>query len=72
MRKVVSRLLVTAAVGAAVLGVTGGVASADDGSGSTPIWVLPGVDAGSLLGPAVGLPTELLAPIDGVLTYLAG
>lgn len=69
VRRVVSRALVAAAFGAVALGVGGGVASADDG---TAIWLLPGVDAGALLGPTVGLPTALLAPVDGVLTYLAG
>ncbi|HVW41463.1 MAG TPA: hypothetical protein VHC18_08950 [Amycolatopsis sp.] len=69
MRKVVTRALVAGALGAVALGLDGGVASADDGPA---VWVLPGVDAGALLGPTVGLPTGALAPVDGLLTYLAG
>ena len=70
MRKVVSRALVAGAVGAVALGLGGGVANAaEDGPA---IWVVPGVDGSALLGPAVGLPTAGLAPIDSVLTYLAG
>lgn len=43
------------------------------GSGAgVPIWVLPGVDLGSVLGPTVPVPTEALAPVDGVLTQITG
>ncbi|HJQ46753.1 MAG TPA: hypothetical protein VJ870_10590 [Amycolatopsis sp.] len=69
MRKTVTRALVAGAVGAVALGLGGGVASADEGPA---VWVLPGADAGALLGPTVGLPAGALAPIDGVLTYFAG
>jgi hypothetical protein len=67
---VVSGALVAGAVGAAVLGLGGGVANAADNN--TPIWVVPGLDAGSLLDPTVGLPTAALAPIDSLLTFFAG
>lgn len=67
VRKLILRSLVAGVAGAAALGLGSGVASAE-----TPIWLVPGVDAGPLLGPTVGLPTTALAPIDGLLTYLAG
>ena len=69
VRKLVRRALVAGAVGAVALGLGGGIASAADGPA---VWVVPGVDAGALLGPTVGLPTSALAPADGLLTYLAG
>ncbi|HVV08874.1 hypothetical protein [Amycolatopsis sp.] len=68
MRRVVSRALVAGAVGAAVFALGSGIASADE----TPIWLVPGVDAGSVLDPTIGLPTAALAPVDSLLTFLAG
>ncbi|WP_243769671.1 hypothetical protein [Amycolatopsis acidicola] len=68
MRRVVSRVLVAGAVGAAVLALGSGVA----GAAEVPIWVVPGVDGGSLLDPTVNLPTALLAPVDSLLTFFAG
>ncbi|MER5389204.1 hypothetical protein [Saccharopolyspora sp. NPDC002686] len=53
-----------AAVSAAAIAAclfTGGVATAE------PIWVLPGVDLGTLLEPSVQLPTQLLAPVVDIL-----
>ncbi|MEU6270564.1 hypothetical protein [Saccharopolyspora shandongensis] len=41
--------------------LTGGVATAE------PIWVLPGVDLGAVLGPTVQLPTQLLQPVFDAL-----
>jgi hypothetical protein len=67
VRKLIVRSLVAGVAGAAALGLGSGVASAD-----TPIWLVPGVDAGSLLSPTTGAPTSALAPIDSLLTYLAG
>jgi hypothetical protein len=67
VRRILSRALIAGAVGAVAFGVGGGVASAD-----TPIWVAPGVDGSALLGPVADLPTTALAPVDQVLTYLAG
>jgi hypothetical protein len=69
VRKVVSRVLVAGAVGAVALGLGGGVAGAAE---ETPIWVVPGVDAGSLLAPTVSLPTSALSGLDGLLGFLAG
>lgn len=67
MRKLIVRSLVAGLAGAAALGLGSGVASAD-----TPIWLVPGVDAGALLSPTTDLPASALGPIDGLLTYLAG
>lgn len=69
MRRVFSRVLVAGALAAAALGLGGGTASAAE---DTSIWLVPGVDAGTLLGPTVGLPTSALAGLDSLLTYLAG
>lgn len=68
VRKVVSPVLLAAAVGAAAVALGGGVAVADEVS----VRGVPGVGAGSLLDPTIGLPTSELAPLDGLLTYLAG
>ena len=68
MRNVVSRVLLAGAVGVAAVVLGSGVAAADE----VPVWVVPGVDAGSLLDPTIGLPASALAPLDGLLTYLAG
>jgi hypothetical protein len=37
-----------------------------------PIWLLPGVDLGSVLDPTIGIPTEVLGPVDGLLTLVNG
>jgi hypothetical protein len=37
----------------------------------TPIWVLPGLDLGSVLDPAVGVPAAL-APIFELLKFIGG
>ncbi|UQS21431.1 hypothetical protein L1857_00600 [Amycolatopsis thermalba] len=68
MRRSVVRVLAGGVIAAAALGLGGGVASADE----VPIWVVPGVDAGPLLDPTIGLPTTALAPVYGLLTELAG
>ncbi|WP_158887169.1 hypothetical protein [Amycolatopsis anabasis] len=72
MKRTASRILVTAAASAAVLGLAGGVAAADPVASDAPIWVVPGLDLGSLLGATVSLPTTALAPVHGLLTTLAG
>ncbi|MGC7093913.1 hypothetical protein ACPZ19_04550 [Amycolatopsis lurida] len=63
MRKLVSRVLVTGAAVAVFSGAAGGVAFAAD---STPIWVLPGVDLGSVLDLTIGIPGGL-APVFDLL-----
>ncbi|HET6499826.1 MAG TPA: hypothetical protein VFG87_03590 [Amycolatopsis sp.] len=67
MRRVLTRVLVSGAVAAAALALGGGVAGAAEPG--TPIWLLPGVDVGSVADPTVGLPATVLAPVDAVLTY---
>ncbi|MEU5692454.1 hypothetical protein [Actinosynnema sp. NPDC020468] len=65
MNKITRVLAVGAVVG--VLGLaTGGVALAD-----TPIWVLPGVDLGGVLGPTTGVPGGL-APVFDLLKLIGG
>ncbi|WP_205215126.1 hypothetical protein [Amycolatopsis albispora] len=66
MKKLVSRVLVTGVAVAAFSGAAGGVASAAD---STPIWVLPGVDLGSVLDPTIGIPGGL-APVFDLLKLI--
>ncbi|GAB3573071.1 hypothetical protein GCM10027445_31690 [Amycolatopsis endophytica] len=61
-------MLAGGAIAVAALGLGGGVASAAE----TPIWLVPGADLGSVLDPAVQLPTTALAPVFELLTFLAG
>lgn len=61
-------MLAGGAIAAAALGLGGGVASAAE----TPIWLVPGGDVGSVLGPAVPVPATALAPVVELLTFLAG
>ncbi|MET9626829.1 hypothetical protein ABZX92_05130 [Lentzea sp. NPDC006480] len=37
----------------------------------TPIWVLPGLDLGSILDPTIGVPAAL-APIFELLKFIGG
>ncbi|RZQ64153.1 hypothetical protein [Amycolatopsis suaedae] len=66
MKRMSARVLVAGAALAVLSLVTGGVA----GAAETPVWVLPGVDLGGLLGPVAGLPADALAPVYGLLTLL--
>ncbi|GAA2782608.1 hypothetical protein [Saccharopolyspora taberi] len=66
MRKSTARWVVAAAAGAALTGLTGGVAQAEP----TPVWVLPGVDAGAVLGPTAQLPAQALKPVQDVVSGL--
>jgi len=61
MSKQIRRIAATAAATLTACLLTGGVATAE------PIWVVPGVDLGPLLGPTVQLPTQLLRPVFDVL-----
>jgi hypothetical protein len=38
---------------------------------NTPVWVLPGVDLGSILDPTIGVPAAL-APIFELLKFVGG
>ena len=62
------KVLTVALLSAALLAAGAGVASADP----LPIWALPGLDVGSLLGPTVPVPTQVLAPVDGLLKLISG
>lgn len=68
--KMVSRV-VAAGFAAATLTLTAtGVASATELSPQdTPIWLVPGVDLGSLLGATTDLPGSL-APLFGLLSLI--
>ncbi|GAA3355882.1 MULTISPECIES: hypothetical protein [Saccharopolyspora] len=67
MSKSLARLTAATVTSLALLGLGAGVAQADPPS----IWVIPGVDAGGLLSPTVGLPTAALNPVVGLLDALS-
>ncbi|GAA0601699.1 hypothetical protein GCM10010174_17070 [Kutzneria viridogrisea] len=67
MSTVVSRVVAGTVAALALTGLTGGIAHA-----GTPVYVLPGVDLGSVLDPTVPVPTEALGPIAHLLTFLHG
>ena len=71
MKKLAARILIPLATVSALFGLAGGVANAAPVVQDTPIWALPGLDVGSLLGPLVQAPTELLAPIYGLITLIS-
>ncbi|TCP47890.1 hypothetical protein EV191_11195 [Tamaricihabitans halophyticus] len=71
MRKT-SRVLVVMASTAALFGIGAGAASAEAVESSTPVWALPGVDIGPLAAPLATVPTEVLAPVYGVITAATG
>ncbi|QUQ71137.1 hypothetical protein [Kutzneria sp. CA-103260] len=62
------KVLTVGLLSAALLAAGAGVASAD----TLPIWALPGLDVGSVLGPTVPVPTQVLAPVDGLLKLISG
>lgn len=62
------KVLTVGLLSAALLAVGAGSAVAD----TLPVWALPGVDVGSLLGPTVPVPTTALAPVDGLLKLISG
>ncbi|MFD9959123.1 hypothetical protein [Amycolatopsis sp. NPDC058986] len=70
MKRIAARVLLPLAAAAVLTGVAGGVADAAPAEG-TPIWVTPDLDLGGLLGPAVQAPTQLLAPIFGLITPIS-
>ncbi len=76
MKRIAARVLLPLAVAGALSGLAGGVASADTLPGSPAgddpaVWLVPGVDLGGLLGPAVPVPTDVLAPIFGIITPIS-
>lgn len=69
MKRTAARILLPLAAAAAFTGVAAGVADAAP-AGPPAVWVVPGLDLGSVLGP-VGQPLDLLSPVYGVLTALS-
>jgi hypothetical protein len=67
MKKIAVRILIPLATASVPLSLAGGVANAAPVVQDTPIWALPGLHVGSLLGPLVQAPTGLLAPIYGLI-----
>ncbi|MEU6131094.1 hypothetical protein ABZ805_18140 [Saccharopolyspora sp. NPDC047091] len=67
MSKNLARLTAATVTSLALLGLGAGAAQAEPPS----IWVIPGVDAGGLLSPTVGLPTAALNPVVGLLDALS-
>jgi hypothetical protein len=69
MTRLLARTLLGGAVALALTGAGAGMANADPAPapGDTAIWLVPGLDGGGLLGPSIPAPTEVLAPIFGVL-----
>ena len=62
------KVLTVGLLSAALLAIGAGSAAAD----TLPVWALPGVDVGSLLGPTVPVPTTALSPVDGLLKLISG
>jgi hypothetical protein len=76
MKRIASRVLVPAAAAAAMFGLAGGVAHAAPEAQAAPVaqgvpvWVLPGLDLGSVLDPSVALPAQALAPVVGLVSLV--
>ncbi|MET8994866.1 hypothetical protein [Amycolatopsis sp. NPDC004169] len=68
MKRLAARVLLPLAAATALTGLAGGVAGADPTQG--PVWLVPGVDLGSVLGP-VGQPVGLLAPVFDLITAVS-
>ena len=68
--KTASRLIAGTLAAATLTLTAAGVASATEQTPQdVPVWLIPGADLGSLLGPTTTLP-EALAPVFGLLTLL--
>jgi hypothetical protein len=68
MKRLAARVLLPLAAATVLTGLAGGVASAGPTDGS--VWVVPGLDLGSVLGP-IGQPVDLLAPVFGLITAIS-
>ena len=68
MKRLAARVLLPLAAATVLTGLAGGVAGADPTSG--PVWLVPGVDLGSVLG-SLGQPVGLLAPGFGLVTAVS-
>ncbi|OLT48952.1 hypothetical protein BJF85_10825 [Saccharomonospora sp. CUA-673] len=68
MKRITARVATTAAAVAGFGVIGAGVASAEE----APYWLLPGVDAGALVGPIANLPAEALAPVYSLISLITG
>ncbi|MGW5716601.1 hypothetical protein ACWEVP_10605 [Amycolatopsis sp. NPDC003865] len=68
MKHALARVVLPLVAATAFTGLAAGVASADPTDGS--VWLVPGVDLGSVLGP-VGRPVDLLAPVFDLITAVS-
>jgi hypothetical protein len=68
MKRLAARVLLPLVAATAFTGLAAGVAAADPTDGS--VWLVPGVDLGSLLGP-LGQPVDLLAPVFDLITAVS-
>lgn len=75
MKRMTARILLPLAAAGVLFGLAGGVADAAPAAPAadpgTAIWAIPGLDLGSLLGPTVGAPTQVLAPVFGIITLIS-
>ena len=78
MKRKAARILLPLAAAAALFGLAGGVADAAQATPAatstdpgTAIWVIPGLDVGSLLGPTIGAPAQVLAPLYGLISLIS-
>jgi hypothetical protein len=75
MKRMTARILLPLAAAGVLAGLAGGVAAAAPATPAAApapaIWALPGLDLGSLLGPSVAAPTEVLAPVYGLITLIS-
>jgi hypothetical protein len=68
MKRLAVRVLLPLVAATAFTGLAGGVASA--APADSPVWLVPGVDLGGVLGP-LGQPVLLLAPVFGLITAVS-
>lgn len=78
MKRMTARILLPLAAAGVLFGLAGGVADAAPAAPAAPaaapataIWVIPGLDLGSLLGPSIAAPTQVLAPVYGLITLIS-
>ncbi|WP_020498783.1 hypothetical protein [Sciscionella marina] len=74
MKRRLARILVGGGIAVAALaGAAGPAGAAQPAAQDGPaVWLVPGGDLGGVLGPTVGVPTALLAPVNKLLTVLHG
>jgi hypothetical protein len=71
MKRLAARVLLPLVAATAFTGLAAGVASAaSPAPADSPVWLVPGVDLGSVIGP-LGQPVLLLAPVFGLITAVS-